>query len=64
LGKISGQGPRLGTHRVAPNLPIGGGKVLKVSVQSQLLNRSPPLHRPIIFGNVRADLCGTRAFGA
>ena len=22
----------------------------------------PPLHGPIIFGNVRADLCETRAF--
>ena len=39
-------------------------KVLEVLVQSLILRRSPPLHRPIIFGNVRADLCGTRAFGA
>jgi hypothetical protein len=31
-------------------------------VEVMLFRRSPPLHRPIIFGNVRADLCAIRAF--
>jgi hypothetical protein len=39
-------------------------KVLKVSVEADVFDRSPTLHHPIIFGNVRADLCGICAFGA
>jgi hypothetical protein len=33
-------------------------------VEAGIFDRSPTLHRPIIFGNVRADLCGIDAFGA
>jgi hypothetical protein len=39
-------------------------KVLKVSVEADVFERSPTLHHPIIFGNVRADLCGICASGA
>jgi hypothetical protein len=44
--------------------PGWGEKSLRILVDARLFNRSLPLHRPIIFGNVRADLCETRALSA
>jgi len=53
-----------GSERGAGPEPGWAEKSLRILVDARLFNRLLPLHRPIIFGNVRADLCETRALSA
>jgi len=60
----SGAGARveLGTLAARRLVGVSHGKKSLESWWKLAFGRSPPLHRPIIFGNVRADLCEARAF--